>query len=50
MVLGVSIQAASVCPKKSTDPIHLEEGGAAVIMPTAARLRKDPDFVDSAAG
>ena len=36
--------------RKFALPVHIEEGGAAVINLTAARLRKDPDFVDSAAG
>ena len=49
MVLGVSIQGAWVAETPG-ELIHFEEGGAAVIMLTAARLRKDPDFVDSAAG
>ena len=49
MVFGVSI----LVPLNVLDlaeVINLEEGGAAVILQTAARLRKDPDFVDSAAG
>ena len=49
MVFGVSI----LMPLNGLDlveVINLEEGGAAVILQTAARLRKDPDFVDSAAG
>lgn len=49
MVFGVSI-LRPVTALDLAEVINLQEGGAAVILRTAARLRKDPDFVDSAAG
>jgi hypothetical protein len=44
MVLGVSIQAEPTVVRDQPGFVQAEEGRAAVVILTAARTRKDPEF------
>jgi len=49
MALSVSIQAEGA-PTRDRRHFQADRRGAAVVKPTAAQSRKDPEFVDTEAG